>query len=288
MLNHTDDIAETSLPAASDAETTPATLQGSELQAFLRRKVRRQGARLTNYTVGILAAILLMPCVLFLALSNILPIFIMAPVFFLPFLLLAGGIMRVSAKNQQAENDIAEMVQAGGIEAIGPLLEMLTMTRFPTDIHPIYQALTTLLPQMKADDSHLLNANHRRILNARLFPNVYRGMDDRTVEDFSFAAVCALRQIGDKSSLPAVRKLAGMRTATPGRKRIKQAAIECLPALMQNMSGVQQSQTLLRAADAPAPDPATLLRPASGTGTTDSEHLLRAVPGADREPPPAT
>ena len=78
-----------------------------------------------------------------------------------------------------------------------------------------------------------------------------------------------------------------MRAGTPERKRIKQAAIECLPALRQNVSSVQQSQTLLRASHEPAPDPATLLRPTVPTSSPDTSQLLRAAPGEDREPPPA-
>ena len=55
--------------------------------------------------------------------------------------------------------------------------------------------------------------------------------------------------------------------------RLRQTAIECLPAIRKRAEIARATSTLLRPSEAPAND--KLLRPASGVGTVDEALLLR-------------
>ena len=89
-------------------------------------------------------------------------------------------------------------------------------------------------------------------------------------EEFVIAILKSLEQIGDAAAIPPVTRLANRKGGTD---RIQQAARDCLPLLQANVGEMDFTQTLLRAAEFPAPD--TLLRPAASAPTSREDELLR-------------
>ena len=265
----------TETPVVPGTAATPAALQDAVLQTFLQSKVQgqwRQTLRTTGVLFASAALIAALGYLVFRWHLDSFPAFVLS---LIPIFFLVRIVRGTSRRTRQTETDIAEMVQAGGIKAVGPLLEMLSVTANPPNIVTLYRVLTALMPQMKVSDAHLLNASQRGILNSQLMVISEWLEAPQYREDFLLAALRALEQIGDKSSLPVVEQLTKMVTPTDSRQRIKEAALECLPALQQNLSHVEQNQTLLRASHQPAADPNLLLRPIESSAPTDPDQLLR-------------
>lgn len=93
----------------------------------------------------------------------------------------------------------------------------------------------------------------------------------------------ALEQIGDRSAVPAVKKL--MEQAFLNNwKTLWRAAKECLLYLESNSGKFQQAETLLRSSDAAQVWPDILLRPvAADADNSAGEQLLR--PGISNDAP---
>ena len=179
----------------------------------------------------------------------------------------------------------AELAQVGGVKAIPALFAASSADTPILEKRASREALTLLLPRMKAKDAHLLTGNARRIIARWL-----RGISDCPTfsEDFDalrVAALQALSQVGDASDLPAIALLAEMPTRTASEAALKQAAIHCFNALKSRTREEEAKRTLLRASQLEHTDPATLLRPASSAGQTDAAELLRGVdaPGTDSD-----
>ena len=187
---------------------------------------------------------------------------------------------------RRVQTDIAEMMTQGGVQAVGPLLDLSRIPGRAAGRLPVYGALTHLLPLMKASDAPLLNAGQRAALNRLLTGAGFALRHGPSRLEFVLAALKALEQIGDSSSIPTVQRLAEMRTLSPGRRRIRQAALDCLPALQQNAGLIGQAQDLLRASHEPAANPNLLLRPAVSTHDPAPQELLRAAGGSGSELPP--
>ena len=289
MLKHTETetnpnspvIVPTSVPqeaAAQTDSTASNALQDAILQTFLQSKVQRQWRQTLRSTGGILASAAGIALLSYIGFQRHLDSLLPFVLCLFPAFVLARIALGASRRTQQTETDIAEMVQAGGIRAVGPLLEMLTVTANQDNLITLYRVLTSLLPRLKVSDSYLLNADQRGILNGQLLV-ISEWLDiPHYREEFVLALLHALEQVGDPSSLSVVEQLTRMVTPTFSRKRIRQAALECLPALRQNVGHVQQNQTLLRASDRPAADPALLLRPAAPAVPTSPDQLLRSAP----------
>ena len=257
MLKHTEPEA-TQLPpvtvtppapeeiAVQEPAITQTTMQNAELQMLLRRAIRGHARLFTRIVIGILCVTTLVPLLLIGGLTfNLNPFLcIFAALIPISLFLIACGIGPLNTKKVSPE--IARMIASGGIEAVGPLLEMTRIPLYGADAAAIYNALTALLPQMKVSDAHLLNAAQRRILNSHLAGTYLYASQLPYREDFVLAALRSLEQIGDATSLPAVQNLTRIWGNTPARQRIKQSAIECLPAL--------DAKRRQRAAE---PDPAT-------------------------------
>lgn len=112
--------------------------------------------------------------------------------------------------------------------------------------------------------------------------------------ELTLCVLKALEQIGDEAALPAVRKLANLKTEITiwdkiprmskeeqqrRRKMIREAAEACLPFLEMRLEDQMQAQTLLRASEASA-TPETLLRAAEHASTDKApEQLLRPKSG---------
>ena len=175
--------------------------------------------------------------------------------------------------------DAVEIARLGGIRAIPPFCMALHPSIPGKQIRATQDALILLLPQLKASDAYLLTPTIHRIIATWLNNTADDRLLHRCPADLCIAALKALEQVGDSRDIPAVKRWRKIKPQTPGQAKIKQAAIECLPLLMANCSGVEANWTLLRASHAEDARPDTLLRPASGAGNTDAAELLRGTDG---------
>lgn len=149
-----------------------------------------------------------------------------------------------------------ELMNEDDIEAIGRLAEAATWPDARLKAAAI-SALTRLLPRLKASDAGMLTSAQRGCLN--LFLNA---AEARAHPDLVVALLGALEQVGDMAAVPYVRSLAQMPTKSARLAAIRDAAQQCLPALMERARVNTDHQTLLRPASAPGPPEETLLRPA--------------------------
>jgi hypothetical protein len=208
---------------------------------------------------------------------------------------LAGWAMMGTKRHKEAAKHLAEL---GDARSVGPLAETLSIPD-PQLRSIVEGALIRLLPQMRADQADLLNAEQRACL--------YRVMNGKNPE-LTIAILKGLEQIGDEKALPIVQKLAEREvkpednlthttdsvsgTVQPSllRKielelfgdkirsgsRIREAARECLPYLQERIAQERARETLLRASDTMQSTPDTLLRAAEGVPAVDPRQLLRA------------
>jgi len=143
------------------------------------------------------------------------------------------------------------------------------------------RALIGLLPRLRASDADLLSPAQRKSLHRAL---------GRPNQELALAVLSALEQVGDESSLEAVRQLAEAAPGSRGRgwpsSRVVEAARECLPALEERVDRLRAGATLLRATAAPDDPASSLLRPAAGSGAPVTDQLLR--PSGEGESSPAS
>ncbi len=177
--------------------------------------------------------------------------------------------------------DAAELASLGGVKAIPPLFAALENHLSIEDRQAIYTALTLLLPQMRIEDASSLNRCARETINSWIGYVGYHTGNDTALDDLRFAALKALKQVGDATAIPEVKRLANIEASTLREKALRQAARECLPMLRANCGEVETARTLLRASHAENARPDTLLRPASGAGQTNSAELLRPSDGGE-------
>ena len=172
--------------------------------------------------------------------------------------------------------DAEEIAKLGGTKAIEPLfaaLKVVSRKQRPA----IHDALTSLLPQLRANDAHLLTSNMRNRIRTWLGEQVNTDWNVLCPDDMRIAALKALEQVGNTDDIPVVEKLANLKTRTPEQERVKQAAIECLPMLREHCGEAASAQTLLRASNAEDARPDTLLRAATGLPETSPAELLRGA-----------
>ena len=204
------------------------------------------------------------------------------------WLLGAGiSIMLLSAatlSRQSPKFDADELARIGGVQAIPALFAALTLP-FGAKNKPVLAALTTLLPQMKASDAHLLTPATRRIFHSYLANAISGALPHCRYDAFFVALLKALEQTGDSSAIPTVARLARMRGRTRRITVLRQAAIDCLPMLQANCGEVETARTLLRASHSEDARPDTLLRPASASTQTDAAELLRGADSASDDRP---
>jgi hypothetical protein len=167
------------------------------------------------------------------------------------------------------------------IRFLGPALEMLARNTTDNEVVISLSSLwMDLLPQVRADHTHLLTAEQR----GALVTLIGRAGDNM---ELLLAVLKALEQVGDERAIPAVKRLiqGEFDVVRPShRASIKKAAADCLPYLQQNAERFQQANTLLRPSSSEnAAAPAELLRPAAYSESTPSEQLLRASGGPQAE-----
>ena len=171
--------------------------------------------------------------------------------------------------------DAADIMRRGGIQAIGPLACASGFGPLPQR-RAIYAALIELLPQMKASDAPMMTSAVKMAMKAALDPD-RDAFTNLPLYDLQCALLKALEQVGDATFIPAVVRLTRRRARTPGQKKVRQAALECLPMLQANRGESEASRTLLRASQPKQTDPNMLLRPVSGGSETDKVELLRGT-----------
>ncbi len=144
------------------------------------------------------------------------------------------------------------------------LLDLQTLVgKLPDDLE-IIPALNRLLPTLEERDACFLSPRHRAQLNRVLL----RSAAGPENVDHRIAVLQALLRVGDKSSIPAVRRLAYARADS----HFREAACCCLEQLERR--GAVQEQVLLRPLSV-AKEPDDLLRPATGAPADEEEALLR-------------
>jgi HEAT repeat protein len=180
---------------------------------------------------------------------------------------------------------IDKLAANADIQSIGPLIDALELpdsySRRSTK-----EALIRVLPQLRASDAGLLSAAQyarlRNFLNTPLDSPLHKNIrqlmappNDSSVE-LQLAILKSFEQIGDQEALPIVERLANREAKTDAQKRLKQAAVECLPWLRQRIELNETSKSLLRPASVEV-EGSALLRPASFSDDTPREMLLRAT-----------
>lgn len=180
----------------------------------------------------------------------------------------------LTAKHRELANQLAEL---DDIQAVGRLAEALWWP----DTHIRYiaaQALTRLLPRLRASDATVLNSSQRNALYRMLTLS-----SARTSATLITTILKALEQVGDSAAIPYVDALAKNKPLTISQKRIVEAAAACLPYLQDQARHTMESQQLLRAASSAPIPPQELLRAAFATPEQDAAHLLRAGTAEDIE-----
>ncbi len=145
-------------------------------------------------------------------------------------------------------------------------------------------SLQNLLPRLRASDANLLTEPHRNWLNHELQRSAFKlseGWAGKQVAErqanFDIAILKAWEQVGDERALTFVQQLATMTAKSPAKKRVREAAEQCLPYLEARVGEQRQTQTLLRASTVPTEAGDILLRAATAqTAPVESEQLLRA------------
>jgi hypothetical protein len=156
------------------------------------------------------------------------------------------------------------------VRAVGPLAEVLEWPN--AEMRDVAaDALTSLLPRLRASDVSLLNAQQRACLYRKLTPG-----HARSHLDLQIAILKALQQVGDDAAVRPVERLANMFAVTQRQRYLKQAAEECLLFLRERADLTRASQTLLRASSRVTTSPDLLLRAATDGPETPQEQLLRA------------
>ncbi len=155
------------------------------------------------------------------------------------------------------------------VRCIGRLAEVLEWPD-STVRHVAISSLSRLLPQVKASDKVFQTAHQRANLHRMLtLPNAGRHAG------FLVNLLKALEQVGDDAAMPYVQQLAKAIPTSTQQRRVCDAARECLPYLELRADLNRNSQTLLRASSAFSVGADMLVRPASASGDTDRDQLLR-------------
>ena len=277
----------TQTPIETDAATDTPTQQAIDAAlAKLRRTARQQKTHLYALSLGYFATTLLIPVLVFVLRKNGILETGEGKEFFRLALITPFIVFAAYSCLSKPTLDVAELTKLGGGKAISILLQARRHNIIKGDRLVIEEALAILLRRLKASDSASLSQRDRITMNRLLTDYVGgKGMPLPTPA-LCVSILKALEQVGDAGAIPTVQWVASTRTRRIALLQVQQAAIECLPMLQANCGNVEATKTLLRASQAETAAPNTLLRPASGTGTTDSQQLLRAATSENHLPPP--
>jgi len=181
-----------------------------------------------------------------------------------------GSVGALFAATQLQKNAASALARYDDVRAVGFLAEALEFDDKDV-VKQAQEALTRLLPRLRASDHELLTNEQRRMLDRALLKN--------RNADLSLAILTAYEQVGDLESVEVVERIASGKVRGVRDQRIIQRAAELLPALRERAELVRAAQTLLRPAE--SADAELLLRPAHGAPTGAAELLVRPVEDAD-------
>ena len=176
------------------------------------------------------------------------------------------------------KNTALELTKMEDIRCVGALVDVWSAqgsVNYTKQVREQAQvALTRLLPRLQAGDAPLLKESQRAVLRNVLTTTGNANSPKDADVDFTLAILKAFETVGDWKSAPQVKRLA--EPANP--KRIRAAAMECLPTLEALAEKQKPGETLLRASsamEAASVSPEALLRPATPTQDTAPDTLLR-------------
>ena len=183
----------------------------------------------------------------------------------LSLLCLIVGVVRFSCPRSQA---LPILMKRPDLRAVGPLLEAQHLVS-AEERRTILTCLCLLLPRLKASDAHLLTSAQRQLLLQEL-----RLGDQQRETEYALAILKALEQVGGVEAIPVVRHLAegGPESwqyqmqggvGTWQEQRVREAAQQCLAALIAYRTRQRTHATLLRPASASRGE---LLRPVEERG----------------------
>lgn len=169
----------------------------------------------------------------------------------------------------------AALAAVDDIRMVGPLLDRLRPNaKARRTRRVVTQALTRLLPRLKASDAPLLTTEQK----GRLAHHLDRLALFQRDKEFQIVILRALEQVGDAQAVPVVEKMVQRTPRWEAQERVHRAAVECLPFLLQRAEEEQSRSTLLRSAGAPETNFDELLLPAAGVEAANASQLLRADP----------
>lgn len=161
------------------------------------------------------------------------------------------------------KNLVASLHKWGDIAAVGPLAATLGVQKIDRNV--VLDALTRLLPKMRASDVRLLTPGQRASLYATM-----KSKPEANPE-FLIVLLKALEQIGDDAAIPHVERLAHIKPGGDKTDRVREAALACLPTIQERVRHLHEESVLLR----PAGVGDELLRPVSAAAEVRPELLLR-------------
>jgi hypothetical protein len=194
------------------------------------------------------------------------------------FALVVPIVMAILASypRRRLRDAMRSLACSASVDQINLLFEAQRSLVGPGTTMEIRRAITRTLPQLRASDARLISdrtwSDMLRVLSAITEPN--GRMRSREHVEFYEALIRAMEQIGDERALKPMERIANMRASSQARARLKQAAVECLPALRQRTRAATAPETLLRAAGSNSME--ELLRPSEGAVAHDPAILLRA------------
>jgi hypothetical protein len=179
-----------------------------------------------------------------------------------------------AADRSRGHATVQRLSEAWDPRAVG-VLAVVAQERDVQLSHQAQQALINLLPRVRASDAAFIDAEGMQAL-IELLREDYDAL--------RLALLQGLEQIGDERAISMVTDL---RDSPRVNLNVRQAAAECLPALLNRGRLARESATLLRASSALNADQAAgvLLRPAVGAPLA-TDHLLR--PAENRSNLPST
>jgi hypothetical protein len=250
--------------AASAADTSLSTEAGESLSARLRSlaRIRRRNVAVTaaGALVGTGLALLSLSRFSEHATNNVLAASMLSCLAGMIFFALSGTYSQRNLTNALIHSDdlgiVPPLIQAAAtIEISGTAAVML---------------LTRLLPRLRASDASLLDGNDRTLLHTAMVKHAGN-------REFILAALHALQQIGDRTSIHTVQRLADRTERRAADPELRDAAKECLEFLQQRAALTEANQTLLRSSSAAETPTDTLLRAIDNATPTAPDELLRTT-----------
>ncbi len=127
---------------------------------------------------------------------------------------------------------VRTLAHVDDVRTVGPLIEGLMLADKTTSFLAA-PALVRLLPKLKAADEDLLNEHQRRYMNHLLMS---RTKTEESDPELSLAILQALQQLGDRTALKPVRRLAQGKGKAARNRLIQEAAQASLSVLEQRLS----------------------------------------------------